>query len=169
MTQKEKTRLLLGATLHVLDTLTEDEAERLYSELYDAAEKTAVDPFNFCGESLRDLCGGEVISITPAGCEEAIAILIFTEDRSLVEVEGWANIYTERLEDARFVITRTDVIKNGTLIHTKHRKMLRGWLCHVQMPYFGRLFSTSGAISTQKGTRCRFFFLQRALFQRVIL
>jgi len=42
--------------------------------------------------------------------------------------------------------------------------MPRGWLCYAQTPHFGRLFSTFSAFLARKGTRCRFFFLQRALF-----
>lgn len=118
--QVENFELFRAATHAVIDTLTGDEEKILYGTLYDVArdeDYTLVYPYDYLrdNETLRDLSGGVVVSIAPMGNEDALSVIIRTADNSLVEVEGWADIYQDRVEDTRFDITRTDVIKHGTI------------------------------------------------------
>ena len=113
-----KARLLMGAALHVLETLTEDEARGVYDELYNATEPVTLDGFNFRGEELRDLLGGEVVCLATCGEGEGLSVVVRTADGSVVEVEGWANIYIDKVADARFDVTRADVIRHNALTKT---------------------------------------------------
>jgi hypothetical protein len=88
MVVTEKERLLMGAMLHVCETLTEDEADQLYAALWNASEQED------CGySSLLDgaahelLAGGEIINTEPNVGLSNLTLLILTDDGDLLTLD----------------------------------------------------------------------------------
>ena len=116
MTKTEEARLLVGVAKHVLDTLTEDETRSIIDAIENATTPITVDPFDFEGNAFRDLLGGEIVELAPAGCEEAITITVYAPDeKTLAVIYGWADLYVANVEATRFDITRINIFEHGRL------------------------------------------------------
>ncbi len=88
MEQEKEFRILMGAMLHVLDTLADNEAERLYCALWNASEQEDCDYSSLLEGAAHDLlAGGEIINIEPNVGLDLLSLLILTGDGGLLTLD----------------------------------------------------------------------------------
>ena len=88
MKQEDKFRLLMGAMLYVCDTLSDDEAEQLYTALWNASKQESCDYSSLQDGAAHELlAGGEIIKVEPNIGFDILSLLIRTDSGDLVTLD----------------------------------------------------------------------------------
>lgn len=115
MKREEKFRLLMGAMRHVLDTLTDDEADRLYAALWNASRQEECDYSSLLDGAAHELlAGGEIINTEPNPGLDLLSLLILTDGGDLLTLDQGVD-FSLPLDEQHFEVSICHLTEHGKL------------------------------------------------------
>lgn len=115
MEQEKEFRILMGAMLNVLSTLTDDEAEQLYTALWNASKQESCDYSSLLDGAAHELlAGGEIINTEPNVGLDILSLLILTDGRNLLTLDTGVD-FSLPLDEQHFDVSICRLTEHGRL------------------------------------------------------
>lgn len=115
MEQEKEFRILMGAMLNVLSTLTDDEAERLYAALWNASRQEECDYSSLLDGAVHDLlAGGRIINTEPNPELDLLSLLILTDGGDLLTLDQGVD-FCLPLDEQHFEVSICHLTEHGKL------------------------------------------------------
>lgn len=115
MEQEKEFRILMGAMLNVLSTLTDDEAEQLYTALWNASEQESCAYSSLLDGAAHELlAGGEIINTEPNVGLNILSLLILTDGGDLLTLDQGVD-FSLPLDEQHFEVSICHLTEHGKL------------------------------------------------------